>query len=117
MIMNKTRKNILCRKTEVASSFWKRARGLMFRKSLGRDSGMFFIFPRPGRPGFWTPFLRFPIDIIYIDSSRRVVDIKNDVKPWRTCLPRASAKYVLELRAGTASSTRTRIGDILEFDF
>ncbi len=117
MIRNRTRKTILCRKTEVAGSFWKRARGLMFRrvKSLPRDSGMLFVFPKPGRPGFWTPFMRFPLDIIFLDSSKRVSDVKENLKPWRMCRPNASAKYALELRAGRIKETGTRAGDLLEF--
>lgn len=117
MIRNRTRKTILCRKTDVAGSFWKRARGLMFRraKSLPRDSGMLFIFSRPGKPGFWTPFMRFPLDIIFLDSSKRVSDIRENLKPWRAYSPGASAKYALELRAGRARETGTKIGDLLEF--
>ncbi len=117
MIRNKTRKTILCRETETAGSFFKRARGLMFRKaeSFPKGRGMLFIFSRPGRPGFWTPFMRFPLDIIFLDPSKKVVDIRENLKPWRACSPRASAKYALELRAGRARETRTRIGDLLEF--
>lgn len=115
MIKNRTRKTILCRRTELAKSIWKKSLGLMFRKELKKDQGMLFFFSYSARHSFWTPFLRFPIDIIYIDSSRRVVDIKNSVKPWRTCLPSAGAKYVLELRAGTARKAKTSIGDLLEF--
>ena len=117
MIKNKTRKTILCRETETAGSFFKRARGLMFRgaESFPKGRGMLFIFPRPGKPGFWTPFMRFPLDIIFLDPSKKVVDIRENLKPWRACSPKASAKYALELRAGRAREARTRVGDLLEF--
>ena len=115
MIANKTRKTLLCRRTELANSFWRKARGLMFRESLPRDSGMLFIFPRPGRPGFWTPFMRFPIDLVFIGSSKRILEIRENLKPWQMCRPRAPAKYALELRAGGAGKARARPGDLLEF--
>ena len=115
MIRNKTRQTTLCRKTEMAKSLWNKAMGLMFRKTLSRDSGMLFVFSRPGKFSFWTPFMLFPIDILFIDASRRVADIRENVKPWRACRPKAKAKYVLELRAGRVKETRTRTGDLLEF--
>jgi uncharacterized membrane protein (UPF0127 family) len=115
MIRNSTRGTVLCRKTEMAESFFRKARGLMFRKSLGRDSGMLFVFSRPGRFSFWTPFMRFPIDIVFMDSSKRVVDVREGLGPWRACRPRGSARYALELRAGTARRTGTGTGDLLEF--
>jgi uncharacterized membrane protein (UPF0127 family) len=115
MIKNRTRKTILCKKTETASSFWKKAWGLMFRKSLGQGQGMLFIFSRESRPGFWTPFMRFPIDIIFLDSSKRVVDIRENLGPWRLCTPARPSKYALELKAGKAGQARTRVGDSLEF--
>lgn len=117
MIKNRTRKTILCRRTETAGSFFKRARGLMFRRaeSFPKGRGMLFIFPKPGRPCFWTPFMRFPLDLVFLDSSKRVVEIRENLKPWRACSPKAKASYALELRAGSARETGTRVGDLLGF--
>lgn len=115
MIRNRTRGTILCRKTETMESFWRKAKGLMFRKALPRDSGMLFVFSRPGKSGFWTPFMRFPIDIIFLDSSKRVSDIRENVRPWRMCRPYYPAEYVLELGAGRVKETKTGKGDLLEF--
>ncbi len=62
-------------------------------------------------------FMRFPIDVIWLDSRNRVVDLRNNVKPlnpfkpstWRLYRPKNPAKYVIEL--GTGRIGDTEIGD------
>jgi len=59
-----------------------------------------------------TFFMKFPIDLVYLDKGRTVRKVRHSVPPWRlsACL---SAHSVLELPAGTAESTGTRAGDEL----
>ena len=119
-ITNLSNKNVLAEKAEVAGSFWKKAKGLMLRKE---PVPMLFDFGHDGRHGMWMPFMRFSIDIIYIDSSKRVVDIKEGCPPlrllnpftWKVFCPKESARYVLETEAGLARSTGTKAGDVLGF--
>lgn len=122
MIKNLTRKNVLVKKTEKADSVSKQAKGLMFRKSLGRDAGFLMKFERDGKHSIWMPFMRFPIDIIFIGKDKRIVDIRHSVPPmgknpftWRVYTPKEKARYILEVNAGLARKTGMRIGDILEF--
>jgi uncharacterized membrane protein (UPF0127 family) len=58
--------------------------------------------------------MQFPIDLIYIDRSKRIKKVRSSVPPWRlsVCL---SAHSILELPAGTIRSTMTQVGDTLEF--
>ena len=62
-----------------------------------------------------TFFMRFPIDLIYLDRKHRVKKIKDSVPAWRIsgCL---SAHSVLELPAGTIRNTLTECGDVLEIE-
>ncbi len=58
--------------------------------------------------------MKFPIDLIYLDRSRKVKKVRSSVLPWRlsACL---SAHSVVELASGTIHMTQTRPGDKLEF--
>lgn len=95
---------------EVANDIASRAKGLSGRASLPENAGMLFTFPEPGLHQFWMPDMRFPIDIIWIESGI-VVGISPDAQPEtdplypRRYSPPEPVRYVLEVNAGFA---RTR---------
>jgi len=96
-----------------------RALGLSGRKSLAKDDGMFFVFPRKEIQNFWMKDMYFPIDIIFMDDHK-IVSIFNSVPPPRAGetlseLPiytsTAPANAVLEVNAGEAKKHRFSVGD------
>lgn len=102
---------------EVAASPSSRERGLSGRKGLKEDSGMLFVFQEKGFQAFWMKKMLFPIDIVWIDGQTIVDMAPNvplpagadaDLPVYR---PRAPADFVLEVRAGTATSAGWKIGD------
>jgi len=112
-ISNVTRKTLLCRRVEVAVTPFQKTKGLMFRRQL--QGGLLMISEKEARVGIWTFGMFFPIDIAWIDSSRRVVSIKENAQPWRFLgYPKKKATMILELRGGTLRKTKTREGDLLE---
>ena len=124
MIRNKTRNKTLISKIERADSYFAKARGLMFRSGLEEGQGMLFTFPSEDRVGIWMLFMRFPIDLVYLDSGKRVIDVFENIRPvslnprtWKVYYPKQPAKYILELRQGTVKETGTEIGDVLEFGY
>jgi uncharacterized membrane protein (UPF0127 family) len=60
-----------------------------------------------------THFMRFPIDVVFLDSAQRVVRIVPSLRPWRAAAAR-SASCVLELRGGECARLGLREGDVLE---
>jgi len=86
-------------KTEVADTTWKKFKGLMLKS---KPKPMLFVFKRSSRHSFHTCFMRFPIDFVFMDENKKVVEIHENVKPWRFVRPQTPAMYVLELPAGTA---------------
>jgi len=93
-------------------------RGLGGRESLPDDRGMLFVFPEPGRHGFWMKDMLIPIDIIWISAEGRVVDIQAaQPEPGvpdpqlKRYSPNGEAKYVLEVRAGLAAEKNVQVGD------
>lgn len=90
-------------KVEWARTPWKKFLGLMFRKSIRRPLVLELVAESRWLATIHTLFMRFPIDLVFLDSERRVVDIVRDVGPWRMhIVPKRPAKYVVEMRAGTA---------------
>jgi hypothetical protein len=109
-ISNLTRQVELAHAVEVADNGVTRRRGLLGRKALSPGEGL-WIAPCAA---VHTCAMHFPIDLIYLDRSRRVKKVRHAVPPWRlsACL---SAHSVLELAAHSIRKTQTRPGDILEF--
>jgi uncharacterized protein len=102
---------------EIAETDQDRAQGLMNRDSLRDDEGMLFIFPSPDKYAFWMKNMRIPIDIIWIDKDKRIVDIKTRVPPCgevcESMVPAKEALYVLELASGSVEGRHIKIGDII----
>ncbi len=109
-----------CFRVELAATPEERARGLMYRESLSQDRGMLFIFEHKTDISIWMRNTLIPLDIIWLDESLVVVDIKENVQPCTTpeCpifQPQQEAIYVLELNAGKAREVGLSIGDVADF--
>jgi len=87
---------------EVANTFIKKAKGLMFRKSLGQNEGMLFVFDKPYRPSFWMLFTYIKLEAIFFSDDGNIVDILPMNPGLRPLFykPKADAKYVLEVNQG-----------------
>lgn len=106
---------------EVAATQASRSKGLMFRKELGAEEGMIFLFGSERRQAFWMKNTLIPLDIVFVSSDWRVVGVLHDVPPL-TESPRSvptPSQYVLEFAAGTAArlglqegATVTILGDL-----
>lgn len=109
----------VCVQAEIADTDVKRQQGLMFREGLPEDAGMLFIFEEEARYSFWMKNMRFPLDIIWIDKNKRIVDIKTDVPACNeTCeslTPCDKTLYVLEVNAGFTKKNEIKIGDRVSF--
>ncbi|HAH19405.1 MAG: hypothetical protein A2Y00_09785 [Omnitrophica WOR_2 bacterium GWF2_43_52] len=111
--------NDVCVEAEIADIDALRQRGLMYREGLPESKGMLFVFEKEARYSFWMKNMRFPLDIIWIDKDKRIVDIKTDVPTCnQTCeslTPGDKALYVLEVNAGFAKKNEIKIGDRVSF--
>lgn len=100
-------------RVEVAASASSRATGLMNRKSLAEGRGMIFIFPQPKEIMMWMKDTLIPLDMLFIDTSGRVIRIAENVKPMdETIIPsRGLSAYVLEIAGGEAKRLNLSPGD------
>ena len=101
---------------EIADDENERAKGLMFRRSLEENSGMLFIFQDDSVRSFWMKNTYIPLDMIFVDSNKKVVGILKNVPPL-TEDPRSVGKpsrYVVELAAGETDRLGIGEGSVLE---
>jgi len=113
---------VISERVEIAQSFFSKSKGLMLRKRLPHNSALLMIFDKPGKHGIWMPLMRFSIDIVFLDSRKRVVGIHERVRPlsfrkktWKVYYPEKPARYVIELPAGTVRRKGMRLGEVLVF--
>ena len=99
---------VVCERCVVADNFLTRLRGLLGRRELPRDEGL-LINPTSS---IHTWFMRFPIDVVFLDRDLGVVGVAADVRPWRLRW-RRGARQVLELAAGEAAARGIEAGDRL----
>ena len=109
-VANLTRNTVIATALEVADSSAKRNKGLLGRKGLDPGTGL-WIVPCEAVHTFW---MKFPIDLIYLDRDHCIRKLRSSVPAWRLsgCL---SAHSVLELPSGTILGSQTQTGDKLGF--
>jgi uncharacterized membrane protein (UPF0127 family) len=101
---------------EIAADDRSRVRGYMFREDIGPDEGMLLAFDESGRHGIWMKNCLVPLDIIWLDERFRIVEIASDRQPCPadgpcpSAVPLKSARYVLEVVAGTAAREKLQPG-------
>ena len=98
-----------------------RARGLMFRDSLEAGRAMLFVFDDLDFHGIWMKNCRFPIDVVWLDETRKVVHLAEDVPPCRkdpcpTYSPLQKAAFVIEMNARAARREKLEVGASVSFD-
>lgn len=108
-VFNETKGTFLAFRVAVADSILSRLVGLLGRKSLKPDQGMWIV---PAN-SIHTFGMVFSFDVVMIDKDFRVVSMKEMVKPFRIMLPKLRAESVIELPAHTIFRSRTQVGDQL----
>jgi uncharacterized protein len=99
---------ILCERCEIPESSLGRMRGLLGRRELVPGGGMLI----DSAPSVMTFFMRFPIDVVFLDRDRKVVGVRHGLRPWRVAGARR-AVAALELPAGAAGAAGVEEGDVL----
>lgn len=102
---------------EVAASAEEQSKGLMFRTEMGADEGMIFPMPSPRIASFWMKNTVIPLDIIYIGTDGRILNIFSMTEPYSETPLFSSepVKAVLELNGGRAEALGIATGDKVEW--
>ena len=105
----------------IASTPAQQAKGFMFKPKISEDEAMIFVYPVEDVYSFWMKNTKFALDIIWLDSKQKAVYIKENFTPCvkEPCMvetPKAKARYVLEVKAGTVKKTSLKVGDRVYFN-
>ncbi|CAA9537340.1 MAG: hypothetical protein AVDCRST_MAG73-1544 [uncultured Thermomicrobiales bacterium] len=109
-VTNQRTGRIVLTGVRTAEGAWGSFKGLMLKKHLPDGEGLLF---RPAR-GIHTQFMRFPIDLVFLDEAHRVTKVREAMRPWRFDFTSAAA--VIEINPGAARAADIRPGDLLVFE-
>jgi uncharacterized membrane protein (UPF0127 family) len=96
--------------------------GMMYRDSLAKDRGMLFYNTGPSRQAYWMHNCKIPLDIIWLDPAKKVVEIAAGAQPCqrppKECPSyggQEMSQFVLELNSGEAKRHGVTVGRVLAF--
>jgi uncharacterized membrane protein (UPF0127 family) len=97
-------------------------RGMMFRDSLPEGRGMLFVHSAPGKHTYYMFQVKIPLDIIWMDSRGRVVEISENAPPCKTAASQCPtygghemASVILELPGGYGRKHGVAVGQMIRF--
>ncbi|MBU2102739.1 MAG: DUF192 domain-containing protein [Candidatus Omnitrophica bacterium] len=108
IVTNNTKQCILAARASIASTFLDRFLGLIPRKELAPDEALIFYHA----PSIHMFFMRFSIDVIFLDKKMRVLKIYRRLMPWKMAHCFGST-ITIELPAGKSIAIPTEVGDSL----
>lgn len=109
--LNVTKGTVIADDVEIADTLWSRFKGLMLRSSLPAGGALVLERSR----AIHTAFMRFPIDVVFVDGSGVVVKVSERLAPFRVAGSLRGARSVLELPPGASKHALVEPGDQLAF--
>ena len=80
-----------------------------------RDKGLIFLFSRPLKVDLHMFFVFYPIDVLFLDSNKKVVEKRSRFLPFTIHVARQPCNYVLELEQGAIERSKTELGDLIDW--
>lgn len=111
-MVNLTRQTTLADRATPARTFWARLRGLMGRPPLAPGEGLVLF----GENSIHTFFMRFPIDVLYLDGDRQVIRLQRAMSPWRIGPVVRGCREIVELPPHIIERTGTAVGDSIRLE-
>jgi hypothetical protein len=111
-IINLRNNAVLADKARMADTFWGRLLGLLNRRSLEKGEALIL---RPSN-SVHSLFMRFTIDILFLDKKDKVIAILSSFRPFRFSPIYFNAHLTIELPENTLRLTQTQLGDIIKID-
>lgn len=115
MISNLTKKTLLVSNVKICKTLLSRTLGLMFKPKI-RNRAFVFAFPKQRKISLHMLFVFQTIDVILLDDNYRVIEIKQDFKPFAFFNSKKRANIVLELPEATIRKSNTKTGDFLKIE-
>ncbi|MFD0965071.1 DUF192 domain-containing protein [Pseudofulvibacter geojedonensis] len=102
---------------EIADNDFEHQTGLMYRKKMELNRGMLFVFDKSEMKSFYMKNTLIPLDIIFIDYNKQIINIVKEAKPLKeeSIYSESPAYYVLEVNAGMSDKWNLNKGDYISF--
>lgn len=96
-VYNSSKNNLIADNVKVAQNFFTRSFGLLLRKSISDGEGLII------KPccSIHTFFMKFPIDVLFIERNGKIEALYQNVQPWRILPIHLNSHFVIELASGT----------------
>lgn len=117
MLINESSGKKLSSSTQIAETVLSRGIGLMFSlPNKVKDNSLVFVCSKEYRWSLHMWFVFYPIDVLFLDGNRRVVEIKENFLPFMFYFPREKSRYVIEMASGTVIGSGTSVGDVISWN-
>ncbi len=112
-ISNLSKNKIIESSARLCNNVFSKFIGLMFSKRQKR--ALILKFNKEKMIHLHMLFVFYPIDVLFLDKNRIVVDKKENFKPFAFYKSKKKAMYAIELFQGTVKKTKADIGDKIDF--
>jgi uncharacterized protein len=112
MIKNITQRTIISRQEKHLKTDLELANGLMFAK---KPKSLIFYLKNEQRLIIHMFFVFFPIDLIFLNKNKKVIELKENIKPFHIYITKKKLWYLIEVKKNTISNTKTKLNDQIEF--
>lgn len=109
MLYNVNKENIVLENLKLANGFFEKFKGLMWRKRLNKSEGLMILSCN----SIHTCFMKFPIDVLFLNMDHEVIAMRKEVKPWRMVNFIKKAYITVEMPEGTIEHKNVEVGDLL----
>lgn len=108
-VYNSSKNNLIADDVKIAQNFFTRSFGLLLRKSLADNEGLII------KPccSIHTFFMRFNIDVLFVNKQNQIVALYENVKPWQILPIHLNSFYVIELLSGSISNKNIEKGNLI----
>jgi hypothetical protein len=113
-VKRNSKKFVVCDKVVFRERFLSKAFGLQFHKKI-YDEAHVFLFDEKKKVALTMWFVFFPIDVLYLDEKKRIVEIKENFKPFANYFPKKESLFVIELPQGTIKEKKLKLNEEMIF--
>ncbi|VVB86440.1 putative ACR [uncultured archaeon] len=105
----------IAKNIEICRTLTSQTLGLMFRSQIPDNYAMIFVMKKPSSAGIHMLFMRFPIDVIFLDEEKTIIGLAH-LKPWTGHKAMKKIKYIIETNPGAIEKYKLSIGGKMEFE-
>ncbi|MBS3128653.1 DUF192 domain-containing protein [Candidatus Woesearchaeota archaeon] len=111
-IKNTTTRKTLAKNVKLCKTWISQSKGLLFKT---KTEPLIFIFKKEKKISLHMFFVFCSIDLIFLDKNKKMIEIKEDLKPFQVYFSKQKAQYLLELPQGTIKASESKLGHIVSF--